>query len=99
MGYSPNHASSVGLILNLQTGLVMLQYHVVHDDLFKTVYADGADPPQEWYELFMLNCFNTPIKEDTYKPKLNDKWLIPEELQERCQDTVQQFTASSQQTK
>jgi len=90
MGYSPHHASSVGLILNLQTGSVMLQYHVVHDDLFETVYTDGVDPLQEWYELFMLNCFNTPIEEDTYMPELNDEWLMPEELQEHRQNTVQQ---------
>jgi len=73
----------------IQKFSVTLQYHVVHDDMFETVYTDGADPPQEWYELFTLNCFHTPIKEDTYMPELNNEWLRPEELHEYHQNTVQ----------
>jgi hypothetical protein len=37
LGPSPNHASSVPLVLNLQSGLVSPQYHVVFDDNFTTV--------------------------------------------------------------
>ena len=33
LGRSPHHAASVGLILNLTTGLVSPQYHCIYDDL------------------------------------------------------------------
>jgi len=58
MGQSTLHASTVGLILNLQTGNVLPQYHVVHDDYFETVYADGEEPPGEWAELVTLKSSN-----------------------------------------
>jgi hypothetical protein len=37
LGMSPNHSSTVGRILNLRTGYVSPQYHVVYDDLYQTV--------------------------------------------------------------
>jgi Integrase core domain. len=44
LGMSPEHASSVALVLNLQTGLVSPQFHVVFDDDFSTVdtFAPGG---------------------------------------------------------
>jgi len=82
IGQSPLHASSVGLILNLQTGNVTLQYRVVHDDFFETVYADGTEPPPEWAELVTLSCSMSALEdEDDYVPELKDKWLMPEECQ------------------
>ena len=36
VGRLPSHASSVGLILNPQTGHVSPQFHVVYDDDFTT---------------------------------------------------------------
>jgi len=85
------HASSVRLILNLQTGNVMPQYHVVHDDFFKTVYADGTEPPPEWAELVMLNRSMSAFEQDKeYIPELKDKWLMPEECQCRWQQQVRQ---------
>jgi len=37
LGHSPVHASSVGLILNLDTGHVSPQYHVKYDKAFQTI--------------------------------------------------------------
>ena len=37
LGMSPNHASSVALVLNLSTGHVSPQFHVVFDNEFSTV--------------------------------------------------------------
>ena len=37
LGTSPTHSSLVSRVLNLQTGHVSPQYHVVIDDLFTTV--------------------------------------------------------------
>jgi len=36
LGYSPRHAHSVSLILNLETGLVSPQFHCLYDDMFET---------------------------------------------------------------
>jgi hypothetical protein len=38
VGLSHTLSSSVGCILNLRTGSVSPQYHVVYDDLFTTVH-------------------------------------------------------------
>ena len=42
LGYSPRHAHSVSLILNLETGLVSPQYHCSYDDLFETTTGTQA---------------------------------------------------------
>jgi hypothetical protein len=51
LGVSPNHSSSVALVLNLTTGFISPQFHVVHDDLFATVtshWDDGTFDPDRW---------------------------------------------------
>ena len=47
VGFSNVHTSDVPLILNLQTGSISPQYHVVFDDAFSTVNstADDDTPP------------------------------------------------------
>mgnify|MGYP001433819344 CR=1 FL=1 len=42
MGFSPSHSSRVANVLNLVTGYVSPQFHVVFDDLFSTVATDGV---------------------------------------------------------
>ena len=37
VGHSPRHAGNVALILDLATGHVSLQFHVVFDDSFSTI--------------------------------------------------------------
>jgi len=91
MGQSPLHASMVGLILNLQTGNVSLQYHVVHDDFFDTIYSDGMKPPAKWAELVTLSCSSCAFnEEEEYIPELKDEWLTPEECQSQQQQQVWQ---------
>ena len=53
LGHSPNHASSIGLILNLDTGHVSPQFHVIYDDDFSTVddLAAGSEP-EKWKFLY-----------------------------------------------
>ena len=47
LGHSPCHAGSVVLVLNLQTGHVSPQFHLVLDDEFATVpYLTSKDTPQ-----------------------------------------------------
>ena len=51
IGRSPQHARSVSLILNLQTGLVLLQYHVKLDPSFQTVRKQlGAFPTKSLWQ-------------------------------------------------
>ena len=45
MGYSKEHASNAGLILNPKTGYMSVQYHVLHDDQLMSVA--GVDEDQE----------------------------------------------------
>ena len=43
MGLSPDHASSIPLVLNLDTGAIIPQLHVVFDDWFTTVTSSVDD--------------------------------------------------------
>ncbi|KAL7579713.1 hypothetical protein ACA910_021857 [Epithemia clementina (nom. ined.)] len=45
VGLSPTHATNVPLVLNLQTGAITPQFHVVFDDWFATVTASVDDLP------------------------------------------------------
>jgi len=56
-GYSPMHASSVGMIRNLYTHHVSPQFHVICDDFFKTVHSSEAHPPppETWEWLYTFN--------------------------------------------
>ena len=52
LGHSQQHASNVALVLNLATGCVSPQYHVVFDDTFSTVeYITNRNEPTNWEEL------------------------------------------------
>ena len=57
LGNSEKHSSTVGRILNLNTGFVSPQYHVVHDERFTTVsgfLTKDVFDSAEWNELFRL---------------------------------------------
>jgi len=57
LGHSPHHANNVALILNLTTGHVSPQYHVVYDDNFSTVDSIHiGKPPSTWSELCSTSC-------------------------------------------
>ena len=52
LGHSHDHASNVALVLNLTTGLVSPQYHVIFDDTFSTVdYIHSRNEPSNWENL------------------------------------------------
>jgi hypothetical protein len=57
VGISPNHASSVHLVRNLQTGSITPQFHLVFDDFFETVFSEGEQEPDVWPELVHWLCF------------------------------------------
>ena len=65
MGFSHQHSSEVPLVLNLATGSITPQYHVVFDDLFSTVSSVEREnePPDNWDDLCLENT--TLIPTDT----------------------------------
>ena len=86
MGASPMHASTVGLVRNLQTGAITPQFHMVYDDFFETVHSDEGQEPSEWPDLLAFSRFQSDFDSEDYLPELDDEWLNPEELQERTAD-------------
>ena len=52
LGHSSTHAGNVALVLNLQTGHMSPQYHLVFDDDFTTVeYIESGNEPPNWCKL------------------------------------------------
>ena len=56
MGLSPDHVSSVPLVLNSDTGTIIPQFHVVFDDGFTTFTTSIYDLPDfmstTWSKMF-----------------------------------------------
>ena len=50
LGPSPKHASSVGLVLNIETGLVSPVFHASYDEFFETIRPSAGNPTvkSEW---------------------------------------------------
>ena len=68
VGYSPVHSSNVPLVLNLQTGSISPQFHVVFDDHFSTVHSTFLDepPPSFWNEFDLeSHTHRIPLDADT----------------------------------
>jgi hypothetical protein len=72
MGASPLHASTVGLIRNLQTGSITPQYHFVYDDFFETVHSGEGEEPAEWGDLIVFSRFQSDFDDPDYEPQLRD---------------------------
>ena len=85
VGFSSRHSSDVPLVLNLQTGSISPQYHVVFDDDFSTVcsVSESEEPPDFW-TIVDLDDYTCRIPVDTdSNPELQDDWLTPPELEEK----------------
>ena len=103
MGFSNLHSSEVPLVLDLQTGSITPQYHVVFDDHFSTVTSveREIDPPDNWNQLCLENTTYIPTEPVTDETNnqvsssvpLGFEWLTPDEQEwaERAmtrQDTI-----------
>jgi hypothetical protein len=86
LGLNLQHSSEVPLVLNLTTGSIDTQYHVVFDDQFTTVSSieREMDPPSHWGDL----CLESAVRIVTDHPAtyLKDDWLTEEELEEKHRD-------------
>ena len=68
LGFSPHHSSSVGLVLNLQTGKITPQFHYIIDNKFTTVPGGiaGRSTPaitQDALNIFLRSKFDTEDRE------------------------------------
>ena len=87
VGFSKVHSLLVPLVLNVATGKISPQYHVVFDDKFTTVNSLPSEDSFEtqWANIFKLHqeCYldleydeeGNSITEDM--PKLDADWLNP----------------------
>jgi hypothetical protein len=75
LGLSLHHSSEIPSVLNLQTGSIETQYHVVFDDQFTTVSSieRKMDPPSHWEDF----CLESEVRIVTDHPTtyLKDDWL------------------------
>jgi hypothetical protein len=78
VGVSAKHSSESPLILNLLTGKISPQYHVVFDDAFSTVSTDSDTEVDltvsPWSDLFSDSVFQYPFDENQRVPDLGDDW-------------------------
>ena len=66
LGISPTHSTTVGRVLNLETGYISPQYHLVFDELFHTVSGGLRD------EVFDADLWNTLLTRDGLE-KVDDR--------------------------
>ena len=68
MGLSRQHASTIPLVLNIDTGYITPQFHVVFDDWFATVATTVDSLPDfnsdAWTRLFGDSIFQYPFDAD-----------------------------------
>ena len=98
VGHSPVHAGSVALVLNVITGHVSPQYHVVFDDDFLTVPAlrDGTSPAH-WKELARDN--SEKVTDASYD--LAKIWIenSEDETNDDAIDTIERGSTDQHQTR
>jgi len=84
VGISHVHSTNVPLVLNLTTGHISPQFHVVFDDLFSTVSSLNIsdDPPENWETIFHESRFETKFDKHT-NFTLADEWLEPDDISRR----------------
>jgi hypothetical protein len=68
VGVSAMHASSVPLVLNISTGSITPQFHIVFDDWFATVPSTSAETPD-----FSSPAWNKMFGESRYQYILDDE--------------------------
>jgi hypothetical protein len=82
LGFSAKHSSTVGMILNLVTGHMSPQYHVVYDEKFSTVTSTAAHAEalnrvgtgtftvEEWNDLLVCGYDRHPALDEAVRENL-----------------------------
>ena len=76
MGFRKIYSTRIGLVLNLLTGSISPQYHVVFDEMFSTVMISTDSHPEIWIRIVKPRNSRIQVmldKEDD--PDLDDEWL------------------------
>ena len=80
MGFRKMHSTQVGLVLNLLTGSISPQFHVVFDDMFSNVMIITAADPEVWIRLVKSsNSIIQVMVDQEDDPELDDEWLTADE--------------------
>ena len=80
MGFRKMHSTQVGLVLNLLTGSISPQYHIVFDEMFSTVMISTSADPEVWMRLITLrNSTIQVILDQEDDPELDDEWLTADD--------------------
>jgi transposase InsO family protein len=69
LGRSPQHARTVALVLDTETGFVSPQFHVKFDPTFQTTREGGHQPPGLWQQKCGFVTEGTSKSEKTSLPK------------------------------
>ena len=98
MGFSPFHSSTISLALNLTTGNVSPQFHVVHDEFFTTAHNFGESNMNAlWDELTIMSRENDwqqdfdDFGKEIFPPVVSAEWLDDDDLKERREHERQRF--------
>jgi hypothetical protein len=74
LGFSDLHSSLVPMVLNVSTGFISPQFHVIFDDKFETVHSLPLDQPldKQWADIFKLGreCFLDIDYDESDRPLL-----------------------------
>ena len=74
------HSTQFGLVLNLLTGSISPQFHVVFDDMFSTVMSSTAADTEVWIRLVTSRNSRIQVMLDQEDdPELYDEWLTADE--------------------
>ena len=69
LGRSPQHARTVALVLDMETGFVSPQFHVKFDPTFQTTRERGRQPASSWQQKCGFVTEGTSKSEKTLLPK------------------------------
>ena len=68
------------MVLNLLTGSISPQFHVVFDDMFATVMSSTAADPEVWIRLVTSRNSRIQVMLDQEDdPELDNEWLTVDE--------------------
>ena len=76
MRFSKMHSTQVGLVLELFTGSISTQYHIVFYEMISTMVSSTGADPEFW--ISMVTSSNSRIQvmlDQEYDPEMNCRWL------------------------
>jgi hypothetical protein len=92
MGLSMQYISEVPQVLNLSTGSITTQFHVVLYDHFTTVSSieRETEPADQWKEIILEN--SCQILTDNKSSHLHNEWISPEKQEDKRRDQKRETT-------